>query len=140
MRSSDSELSYIPEYVPEYIRMITPFQANMLAISVIFAFWFTMVLVILMFSLAGKPNAGLILYVTVLMMAVTLMWEYLPLWIRIVFPTNYATLSNIGLAFPDRELSSLPTVLLSYVAADALLIGGMIIIVKNMDLHFIKKG
>lgn len=140
MRSSNPELNYVPDYIPEYIRVITPFQANILAISVLFAFWFTMVLVILMFSLAGKPNVGLILYVSILMMAVTLMWEYLPSWIRAIMPTNYATLSNIGLAFSGRELKSLPAVLLSYAAADSLLIGGMIIIVKNMDLHFTKKG
>ena len=140
MRSSNLELSYVPDYVPEFIRHITPFQANMLAISVLFAFWFTMVLVILLFSSAGKPNAGLIIYVSILMMAVTLMWEYLPPWFRAIFPTNYATLGNLGLVFPERELSSLPIVLLSYAAADALLITCIVIIVKNMDLHFIKKG
>ena len=140
MRSSNLELNYIPDYVPDYIRVMTPFQANALAISVLFAFWFTMVLVILLFSLAGKPNVGLIIYVSILMVAVTLMWEYLPPWFKTIIPTNYATLSNIGVTFPNRELKSVPIVLLSYAIADVMLIGGMVIIVRNMDLHFIKKG
>lgn len=70
-----------------------------------------MVLVILLFSLAGKPNVGLIIYVTILMAAVTLILGVFAKLFRTIIPTNYATLSNIGAAFPNRELKSVPIVL-----------------------------
>ncbi len=139
MRSTNPDLSWVPDFVPDYIRLITPFQANILACAVLFAFWFTMLLVILLFSLAGKPNGGLILYVSLLMLSVTLLWEQVPIWIRLIVPTNYATLANIGIVFPQRELSIVPIALGVYAAIDLLLISGMVFIVKRMDLHFTRK-
>ena len=139
MMSSDPGVLYMPEFIPEFIRAISPLQANLLALAMLFAFWFTMVLVILLFSLAGKPNVGLIIYVSILMLASTLTWESFPPWLRAVIPTNYATLANISALFPGQELSTVPIVLLIYAAVDALLIGGMILIVKRMDMQFTRK-
>ncbi len=139
MRSSNPELVWVPDFVPEYIRVITPLHANILAIAVLFAFWFTMLLVILLFSLAGKPNGGLILYVSLLMLSVTLLWEQVPIWLRMLIPTNYATLANLGVVFPRRELNVIPVVLSVYAAIDALLICAMVFIVKRMDFNFTRK-
>ena len=139
MVSSDPGLMYVPEFVPDFIRVISPLRANLLAFAMLFAFWFTMVLVILLFSLAGKPNIGLIIYVSILMLAMTLIWESFPPWLRALIPTNYATLDNIGAVFPGQELSTVPVALLIYAAVDALLIGGMVIITKKMDMQFTRK-
>lgn len=139
MRSTDPNMLWTPDFVPEYIRVITPFSANALASVVLFLFWFTMALVILLFSLFGKPNGGLILYVFLLVLSVTLLWENVPNWIRALIPTNYATLANIGLVFPGKELDVLPGVISVYALIDMLLIGAMIIVVRGMDFHFIRK-
>lgn len=139
MRSSNPDLAWVPDFVPDYIRVITPTYANVLASIVLFAFWFTMVLVILLFSLAGKPNGGLILYVSLIVLSVTLLWENVPNWIRMMIPTNYATLANIGIVFAGRELNAVPVVLLIYAVIDTLLIALMVLTVRKMDLHFMRK-
>ena len=139
MHSSNPDLIWVPDYVPDYIRVISPTYANVLSIAVLFAFWFTMILTILLFSLSGKPNGGLILYVSVLVLAVSLLWEHTPIWIRMMIPTNYATLSNISKAFPEKELQAALIALIVYVLIDVLLVGVMMIIVRQMDLSFMRK-
>ena len=63
-------------YVPEWIRVhFSPIQALMLAIVPIFLFWFTMVLIILLFSLLGAPIIGLALYSTILFSSVIVLFE-----------------------------------------------------------------
>lgn len=138
MTSSNPELTYVPDFVPDYIRAISPFQANLFSIAILFAFWFTMVLVILLFSLAGKPNIGLIVYVFILMLSVTLLWEKLPPWMR-VLPTHFSTLSSIAIMYPEHELQAVLKVLSAYAAVDATMIGLMIVITKKMDMQFTRK-
>ncbi len=134
----DPDTPGIPSYVPEYIRVIPPWQASLLASAIIFAFWFTMVLVILLCSLAGKPNLGLILYVFVLVLHVTVMWEYLPPSLRIM-PINFSTVAGVASLYPDHELEAIPIVLVVYAALDLCLMGVMHLQVRFMDMRFTEK-
>lgn len=132
------DAEWMVQLAPKYVRSITPFAAASIAAAILFAFWFTMVLVILFFTLAGHPNLGLILYVSLLVLNVTVLWEQLPSWAQNM-PVTFATMSSIANKFTDRELSSIPTVLLSYLGADIILIFWMYLKTCRMDMFFTGK-
>lgn len=134
----DPDAPWVPSFVPEYIRVLPPWQANLLSAAILFAFWFTMVLVILLCSLAGRPNLGLILYVFLLVLHVTVMWENLPPFLRHM-PTWYSNLSSIAGQYPDHELETVPIVLVVYAIVDFILIGLMHLQVRTMDMRFAEK-
>lgn len=134
--AADPDASFQMQLVPEYIRSIPPWQASLLAGANLFAFWFVMVLVILALSLAGKPNFGLILYVFLLVLHVTVMWERIP---GFRSPANYATLSAVASMYPEHELEMFPIVLAVYACIILLMIGIMHLEVRHMDMCFDRK-
>lgn len=134
--AADPDAAFQMQLVPEYIRSIPPWQASLLAGANLFAFWFVMVLVILALSLAGKPNFGLILYVFLLVLHVTVMWERIP---GFRSPANYATLSAVASMYPEHELEMFPIVLAVYACIILLMIGIMHLEVRHMDMCFDRK-
>jgi hypothetical protein len=134
----DPDAPWILSYVPEFIRVLPPWQASLEAAAILFAFLFTMVLVILMCSLKGRPNLGLILYVFLLVLHFTVMWEYLPPSLRIM-PINFSTVAGVASVFPDHELEEIPIVLMVYAALDLCLMGVMRLQVRAMDMRFTEK-
>lgn len=134
--AADPDVAFEMQLVPEYIRSIQPWQASLYALAILFAFWFVMVQVILVFSLAGKPNFGLILYVFLLVLHVTIMWERIP---GFRSPANYATLSAVASLYPDEELKKTPIVLAVYAIVSLGLTGLMHLQVRTMDMRFIGK-
>lgn len=124
------------QLVPEYIRRISPLQASIYAGLILFAFWFVMFQIILAFSLAGKPNLGLILYVFLLVLHITVMWERIP---GFRSPANFSTIAAVANMYPEYELQAIPTVLFVYAGIALVLITVMHIQVRNKDLQFIRK-
>lgn len=133
--AADPDAEWLPQLTSEYIRQITPGQASLVSFMVLFSFWFTMTLVILFCTLCGKPNAGLFLYVSLLVLHVTVMWENLPAWMRYM-PILFSTQQYLGSTFPDCELQVIPYALCVYFLLDTVLILMMYRKTKYMDLFF----
>ena len=131
--AENPDYQYERQLVPEYIRVLSPFQACLCAASVIFCFWLTMLLVILTCSVLGFPHAGLLLYMFILQFALTFLFEAVP---GMRTPIHYATLNNMALQFPEKELATLPALLAVYLAIDAVLIAAMMFRVHHTDLQF----
>lgn len=95
--------------VPKYVLGLSPAYASLLSAAVLLGFWLTMVLMIVLSSLMGKPYGGLIVYISILFLSITVRWEEIAHWIRPSFGiTNYARFMNVGLSFPGHELEALP--------------------------------
>ena len=137
--ATDPDASWLPQFTEVYIRSISPLSALALAFLILLFFWFTMTLVILLMTLWGKPNIGLISYVSLLVLHVTITWEALPQWLRYM-PVNFATLSSVGSTFFGHEIQSIPYVMLAYTAIDAILIIMMYVRVQHMDLFFTERS
>lgn len=135
----EENVNYInePQLVAVYIRSLTPTAACALASVVLFFFWVTMAFIILLFSLWGTPNFGVVLCVSLLLLHITVLFESLP---GMKLPSQYATLSAIAAQAPDHELSYTLKVLVGYVMIDALLIALMGLRVRHMDIQFTGKG
>lgn len=137
---SDLErLSQNPDYqdevqlVPLYLRVLTPLRACLYAGAVVFFFWFTMLLVILLFSTLGQPNAGLLIYIFILQFSLTFRFEMVP---GMRTPTHYASLAAVAGQFQGKELAALPLVLGVYAALDVALIALMMLRIRHTDLCF----
>lgn len=137
--AADPDTEWMTQLTSEYIRQITPGQASLEAFLILFFFWFTMTLIILLCTLFGKPNAGMVAYVFLLVLHVTVMWEHLPAWMRYM-PVNFATMQYIGATFPEYELQAIPYVLGGYMIIDMLLMVVMNIKVKRMELFFVERS
>lgn len=137
--AADPDAEWMTQLTSEYIRQITPAQASLVAFLILFFFWFTMTLVILLCTLCGKPNAGMIVYVSLLVLNVTVMWETLPAWMRYM-PVNFSTLQDVGSTFPEQELHVIPYVLGVYLFIDVLLILIMDGRIKHMELFFTERS
>lgn len=131
--AENKDYRYEMQLVPEYIRAISPWRACVYAASILFFFWLTMLLVILLFAIWGRPNAGLILYAFVIFIPVTLRFEMFP---GLKTPMHFATLSAVARQFPERELASVPLVLAVYFALDCILALAMLLHVRHTDLCF----
>ncbi|MEA4929105.1 MAG: hypothetical protein VB104_10585, partial [Candidatus Limiplasma sp.] len=119
-------------YVPEWIRIhFSPIQALMIAIVPIFLFWFTMVLIILFFSLLGAPIIGLALYSTILFSSVIVLFEDLP---GFFMPMQYSTLLKIVYGFEDQLQARLLTTFGVYVALIGILMAGVFVTAKHAEL------
>lgn len=136
--AANPEAEWMMQLTPEYIRVISPLQASVLAAVVLYNFWFTMTLVILFCTLLGHPNIGLMVYISVLVLQVTVLWEELPPWLRYM-PVDFATLTAVGAKFMEHELETAPIVIAVYVGLDLLITGLMYFKTKTMDLFFIGK-
>ena len=136
--AADPDAEWMVQLTPEYVRSVTPFVASLIAMLILFAFWFTMVLVILFFSLAGRPNVGLILYVFLLVLHVTVLWEQLPPWAQNL-PVTFSTMASVANKFSDQELTTMPMILGVYTGVDVVLIFCMYRKTRSMDLFFTGK-
>lgn len=134
--AENPDYQYEIPLVAEYIRVLSPLQACLCAASVIFLFWLTMLLVILLFSLLGQPNAGLLIYMFIVLFSLTFRFEMVP-YMRT--PIHYANLEAVSCQFEGKELASLPMVLGVYVGIDILFITIMALRIQHTDLCFYGK-
>ncbi len=108
----------------------TPFQATLYAIAPLALFWFSMLLIILLFGLYGRGVLGLTLCMISLFASwiiMTLLWPMLPL------PIYYATLNNI---IANWGVDQLVPTLVGYGVVDGILIALMFLRVKSAELKF----
>lgn len=136
--AADPDAEWMVQLMPEYVRSITPLVASLIAMLILFAFWFTMVVIILFCTLVGRPNFGLILYVFLLVLHVTVLWEQLPAWAQNM-PVTFSTMASVANKFPDQELSTMPIIIGVYAVVDAALIFCMYMKTRSMDLFFTGK-
>lgn len=129
----NADYIYEMQIIPQYIRGLSPVQACFLAWFVLFCFFLTMTLLILSFSLFEMPNLGIVVCVSLLLLNITVLFEYLP---GIVLPSNFATLGAIVSMKPEHEFEMLLKVLVGYGIVDALIIALMSFRVKKMDMQF----
>jgi hypothetical protein len=133
--AADPDAAYQVQLTYSYIRVLSPLVAFLYAAAVLFLFWITMTLVILLCTLYGKPGFGVILYASMLALNVTVMWEMLPSWMSWM-PVNFSTVTSIGSRFEGCELTAVRYTICAYVLIDALLVLVMFWRVKAMDLYF----
>ncbi|MFQ9807194.1 MAG: hypothetical protein ACLR07_12705 [Christensenellales bacterium] len=131
--AENADYIYEMQIIPQYIRGLSPVQACFLAWFVLFCFFLTMTLLILSFSLFEMPNLGIVVCVSLLLLNITVLFEYLP---GIVLPSNFATLGAIVSMKPEHEFEILLKVLVGYGIVDALIIALMSFRVKKMDMQF----
>lgn len=118
--------------IQEWIRAnFSPIQAVMIAIVPIFLFWFTMVLIILFFSLLGAPIIGLALYSTILFSSIIVLFEDLPGFFR---PMQFSTLLRIVNGYEDQFQARMLTVFGVYVALIGILMAGIFVTTKHAEL------
>lgn len=87
---------FLPEdaLIEEMIRAnFTPLGATCFAIIPMFCFWLLMLLIIVAFSIRGIPEVGILMYASLLVLNITVLFEMIPF--RILFPMDYATLEGI---------------------------------------------
>lgn len=124
------------QLVAPFVRELSPLQASVTAFLILFAFLFTMVLVILLCTLMGHPNVGVMLYAIVLLLRIILSWEMLTEF-HLFMPADYATLMRVAAQFEDNELAAFPKVLAVYAIVDSVLIFTMMRYadVSDLQLH-----
>lgn len=119
--AADPEAEEQLQLVAPFVRELSPLQASIIAFLILFAFLFTMVLVILLCTLMGHPNVGVMLYAIVLLLRIILSWEMLTEF-QLFMPADYATLMRVAAQFEDNELAAFPRVLIGYAIVDSVLI------------------
>lgn len=137
--TNDPYAVYEPMLVPEFVREVSPVTACMLALTILFFFWVTLVLLILQFSLWGVPNFGLVLCVSLVMAHITILFESLP-GLSDFLPTRYATLSAVAGQVKEHQFRHALFVIACYIVADTCLIALMAARVQRMDIQFTGKG
>lgn len=134
--SANPEYAREAQYVAGYIREVPPVAACVLASAVLYLFWITMVFLILLFSLWGAPNFGVIFTISLLLLNITILFESLP---GIKLPSHFATLGAIASQVEKNKFEYVAKVICGYIVVDALLLFLMMVRVKNMDIRFIGK-
>ncbi len=124
------------QFVSEYIRVLSPATACILAAFILYLFWLTMALLILLFSLCGAPNFGVMLCISLLLLNITILFESLP---GIKLPSHFATLGAIASQVEKNKLEYVAKVVCGYFFLDAILLILMKVRVRNMDIRFIGK-
>lgn len=120
--------------IPEYIRsQCSEVGAIILAAIPLVLFWLTMALVIFAFSLCGLPLVGIMFYVLVLMANIVFLTE---IFGDIPMPVNFATLNNIAMSNPEKELEGLLKVSLSYVGINILMATFMCVRAKRIQFFY----
>lgn len=127
-----------PQLVREYIREISPVSAFVLAMTILYLFWTTLALLILLITLAGAPNFGVVFCVSLVMANITILFESLP-EISFLLPTRFATLAAVTGQVWENRLQHAFKIIIGYICVDALLVFMMVGLVKHMDLRFIGK-
>lgn len=134
--AKNPDYAYEAQLVREYIRAIPPWKACAYAGSIILFFWITMLLVVLMFSILGHPNLGILLYMFILQFALTFRFEVIP---GMRTPIHYATMAAIANQFKGKEIESVPLVLGIYLLIDIVLVGIMYFHIQHTELFFSEK-
>lgn len=132
----DPDYAYEIQYVSPYIRVIPPVLACILASSILYLFWLTMTFVLLLFSLWGAPNAGVVFCVSLVLMNIIILFESLP---GIKLPSHFATLASIASQVHERKFQYIGQVITGYFLLDACLVLLMVVRVKNMDIRYLEK-
>ena len=121
--------------IPGYILQggFTPLSASLAAILPLFFFWFTMVLVILFFSLLEAPMIGIATYAFLLLANVSILYEVIP---GFRTPIHFATLDNITSAVFEKKMVFFARVIAIYAIIDLALIALMTWQVRRTELNF----
>ena len=123
---SDSVIS------PYLLENTTPFQAAIMCLTPLLLFWFTMLLVILLFGLTSKPSLGLLLCAFSVLSYVCLIVD--SGWLGCFALYRYTRLS--GMELEQRGMSFFWNVIEGYTVLDLCLIIIMLFMVKRTDLAF----
>lgn len=134
--AEDANYVYEIQYVSQYIRVFSPAVACALSSVILYLFWLTMAFVILLLSLWGAPNFGVILCVSLLLLNITVLFENFP---GIKLPSHFATLGAVTSQVEKNKFEYVAKVICGYVVVDVLLLVLMMVRVKNMDIRFIGK-
>jgi len=134
-RSVLSDLTGLERIVPEYAISMSPVKANFVAAGLLIAFWFTMCMVLFVCTMCGLPHLGPAIYIIILTMATTILWESLPDFLR-SFPTNFATLGAIARNFPGEEIKVAGDALIAMLSFDLIAVFLCGVMVKRRDLSF----
>lgn len=120
--------------VPTFIRQnFTPLTACLYALLPTFFFWFSMVCIVLLFSLFGVPLVGLLFYALMLVGNVVFMVEMIG---NIPMPIYYATLSNITIGCSGKEFTKYNQAMIGYGAVLSTILIVMFFRVRKNDLEF----
>lgn len=119
------------------IHQFSPAAALIAAMIPVFCFWFTMVLVILLFGIWGHAVIGLMIYASLMVAHVTIYFECFPFPVRL--PMHYATLMNI-MSISGQELEQLCSVIGGYVVIIVALIAIMMASVRYVELDLYMKA
>lgn len=133
--AADSNYAHLPQIVDQYIRGWHPVAACALASLILYLFWLTLVFLLLLFSLYGVPNFGLVFCVSMPMLGILILYES----VGIKVPSHFSTLAAIQLQVMEHKFQYIGKVIVGYVAIDVLLVVLMVIRVKQMDVRFIEK-
>ena len=134
--AADESYVYEMQFVSEYIRVLSPSSACMLASFILYLFWLTMILLILLFSLCEMPNFGVVFCISLLLLNITILFESLP---GMKLPSHFATLGAIASQVDKNKLQYVVKVVCVYFLLDALLLALIAARVKHMDIRFIEK-
>lgn len=134
--AKDPEYVHEMQYISTYIRGLSPFAACLLAFVILFFFWTTMAFLILLFSLCGIPNFGIVFCVSLLLANITILFESLP---PMKLPMQFATLGAVAAQVEEHKFNYVTLVMIGYVVLDALLIKLMDVRVHRMDIQFTGK-
>lgn len=127
----EPEEALIEQYI---MNSFTPVTALIMAMIPMFCFWFTMVLVILLFGVWGVPVFGVLVYAFIIVAHVTIYFEYFPF--PMSMPMHFATLRSLVTGFDGEEVKRLMSVTWRYMALITGLIAAMLISVKRAELDF----
>lgn len=127
---------FMTPYTSEYIRIMHPMKACVLALFIQFLFYTTVTFIILVFSLHEMPTVGIVFCISMVLLGVTILFEYLP-----PFPllSHFATLSGIESQVYENKFQHIAKCIAGYFVVIALLIASMVHRVKRMDVRFMEK-
>lgn len=134
--AEDATYAFEIQYVSQYIRVMSPAIACILASVILYLFWLTMTLVILLFSLCGAPNLGVITCVSMVLLNITILFESLP---GIKLPSHFATLASIASQVHEKKIQYVMKAIAGYLLLDVCLVLLMGMRVKYMDIRYIEK-
>lgn len=132
----DENYAFEMQFVDEYIRILHPATACMLAAFIVFLFWITLALLILLFSLCNMQNFGIVFCVSLLLLNITILFESLP---GVKLPSHFATLNAITSQVYKHKFQFVAKVIGGYLLLDVLLLIMMFTRVRIMDVRFVEK-
>ena len=115
---------------PFLVENMTPLQGALMCLAPLTLFWFSMLLVILLFGMTSKPHAGLMICAFAVLSHVCLLVD--DGWMAVFALFRYARLSGMDLA--RYGMTYFWKAMIGYAALDLGLIAIMTVMVKRMDL------